>query len=56
MSQQAFDQAQEQLTMAQAILNERKAQLNNTKQTLTAQINQEKEIEKASTIKNLSKN
>ncbi len=43
VSQQTLDQAQEQLNMAQATLNERKAQLSNTKQTLKAEIAQERE-------------
>ncbi len=43
VSTEAFDQAKEQLDMAQAGSNERKAQLNNTRQTLKEQINQEKE-------------
>ncbi|MDJ0568813.1 MAG: HlyD family efflux transporter periplasmic adaptor subunit [Pleurocapsa sp. MO_192.B19] len=43
VSTETFDQAQEQLDMAQAGLNERKAQLNNTQQTIKEEINQEKE-------------
>ena len=43
ITQQAFDEAKEQLDMAQAALNEKKAQLNNTNQTLKAEITQEKE-------------
>ena len=43
VSKEAFDRAQEQLDMAQAASNERQAQLNNTLQTLEAQINQEQE-------------
>ena len=43
VSKETFDQAQEQLDMAQAGLNERRAQLNNTLQTLEAEINQEQE-------------
>ena len=40
---QAFDEAQEGFDMAQATLNERLAQLENTKQTLEQQIKQERE-------------
>lgn len=43
VSTETFDQAKEQLDMAQAGLNERKAQLNNTQQTIKEEINQEKE-------------
>ena len=43
VSQQAFDEAKEALDMAQASLNERKAQLSNTNQTLQQEINQERE-------------
>ena len=43
ITQQAFDEAKEQLDMAKAALNERKAQLNNTRQTLDAEITQEQE-------------
>ena len=43
VSTETFDRAREQLDMAQATLNERKAQLNNTQQTLQQEINQEKE-------------
>ena len=43
VSTEVFDRAREQLDMAQATLNERKAQLNNTQQTLEQEINQEKE-------------
>ena len=43
VSTEAFDQTKEQLDMMQASLNERKAQLSNTQQTLQEEINQEKE-------------
>lgn len=43
VSAEAFDQAKEQLDMAQAALNERLAQADNTQQSLTEEINQEKE-------------
>jgi len=43
VSQEAFDQTQEQLEMMQAGLNERKAQLSNAQETLKAEINQERE-------------
>ncbi|MEM8673720.1 MAG: HlyD family efflux transporter periplasmic adaptor subunit [Cyanobacteria bacterium P01_G01_bin.67] len=43
VSAEAFDQTKEQLDMAQAALNERLAQADNTQQSLTEEINQEKE-------------
>ncbi len=43
VSTETFDRAKEQLDMAQAGLNERKAQLDNTQQTIKEEINQEKE-------------
>ena len=43
VSTEAFDQTKEQLDMAQATLNERLAQSDNTQQTLEQEINQEKE-------------
>ncbi|PSB06215.1 HlyD family secretion protein [Pleurocapsa sp. CCALA 161] len=43
VSIQAFDQAKEGLDTAQATLNERLAQLDNTQQTLKQEINQERE-------------
>ncbi|MEL6493964.1 MAG: HlyD family efflux transporter periplasmic adaptor subunit [Cyanobacteria bacterium J06623_7] len=43
VSRQALDQAQEGLDLAQAALRERQAQLNNTKQSLGQEINQERE-------------
>jgi HlyD family secretion protein len=43
VSKETFDRAKEQLDMALANSNERKAQLNNTNQTLKAEITQEKE-------------
>jgi HlyD family secretion protein len=43
VSIQAFDQTKEGLDMAQATLNERLAQLDNTKQTLKQEITQERE-------------
>ena len=43
VSTEAFDQAKEQLDIAQAAVNERQAQLSNTQQTLKQEINQEKE-------------
>lgn len=43
VSQDAFDQAKEQLDMTQASLNERQAELNNIQQTLQAEINRENE-------------
>ena len=43
VSVQAFDEAQEGFDMAQATLNERLAQLDNTKQTLEQEIKQEQE-------------
>ncbi|MGF1589263.1 MAG: hypothetical protein ACFCU7_08475 [Pleurocapsa sp.] len=43
VTQQASDQAKEALDIAQAALNERKAQQNNTRQTLQQEINQEQE-------------
>ena len=42
VSQQASDEARERFEMAQAAVNERQAQLSNTKQTLKEEINQEK--------------
>ena len=43
VTKQAFDRAKEGLDMAWAALNERQAQLSNTRQTLKQEINQERE-------------